>query len=83
MSMLNIFSLRPISSALAATVTFVPRRIAGNVDGCSVGLEIEAWSGRGDEVVRGVIAEGGDLLFLRMLGTEGLCAGQLASPAAS
>ncbi|GMP73299.1 hypothetical protein CsSME_00031090 [Camellia sinensis var. sinensis] len=54
-----------------------------NVDGCSAGSEVEAWSSRGDEVVGGVVAEGRDLLFLGTSGIEGLCAGQLASPIVS
>ncbi|GMP26849.1 hypothetical protein CsSME_00003116 [Camellia sinensis var. sinensis] len=58
--------------------------IISYVDGCSVGSKVEAWSCSGDEVVGGVVAEGGDLLFLGTSGTiRGLCAGQLASPAAS
>ncbi|GMP73314.1 hypothetical protein CsSME_00031103 [Camellia sinensis var. sinensis] len=68
-------------SASSASSSSAPSS-GSDVDCCSAGSEVEAWSSRGDEVVGGVVAEGGDLLFLGTLGS-GLCAGQLASPVVS
>ncbi|GMP88638.1 hypothetical protein CsSME_00040547 [Camellia sinensis var. sinensis] len=65
-------------------VYFEDMKIILNFDGYSARSEVEAWSGRGNEVVGEVVAKGGDLLFLgTSRSTDLYVAGQLASPATS